>query len=194
MAADIIKDFRSYVGQPNLENCIKWAPEFQIATKYQELDEDIQSMRTQTMRFTRVNSKGVVISVPDKRLDALLAKIAGQSQRLEALQALISQYNAALDGHDVRSTADLREIQQQHANTIQSGPIRAWDIFRMKRDLSIERGQHKGALPSDLALLPDYQAEESAIRAQIETATAAKALVDASLVGLKALADQADGI
>jgi len=155
----------------------------------------LKGLRQQTMGYTHVDGSGTVtVDTGNPEYIALQNKIAALEGKLVTVDALKTQVSALIGGHSVPSLRALRELAEHHQNTINSAPVRAMDLFRMKRELAIEQGNAdvRLAMPSEVAALLDgYQAEEDALKAAQTASQSAIVAISADLLTINGMTDEA---
>ena len=158
-------------------------------------EAELKHQRQQTMGYTHVDGSGnVTVDTADSEYRALQSRISVLEGKLSTVAALKDQVSALVSGHGVGTIRALRELSEQHQNTINSAPVRAFDLFKMKRELAIEQGNStvRLAMPSEIpALLDGYQAEEDALKAGQTAAQGALVSIAADLATVGGLADEA---
>jgi len=190
----IIDRYSGYIGAHGLPREIEHAPELKIAKRYAALNDELAKLRLNTIASTYVDGKGNLKVNQTPSLTALQARIAEKEQALEKLVQLASQIDETLQANGVESIRDLGSQREAHANTIQSGPVRAWDEFRLTRERPPGNGGYPHLLPSDLARVESYAAFEAGIRADMDAAKAALEPIEANLKRLNALVAEATGL
>lgn len=169
--------------------------EMGIADQVNAANATLKHLRQQTMGFTHVDGSGTVtVDTGNPEYIALQNKIAVLEGKLATVASLKDQVSALIGGHSVLSLRALRELAAHHQNTIDSAPVRAFDLFRMKRDLAIEQGNAtvRLAMPSEVAALLDgYQAEEDALKAAQTASQAAIVAISADLLTIDGLTNEA---
>jgi hypothetical protein len=156
---------------------------------------ELKHLRQQTMGYTHVDGSGTVtVDTGNPEYIALQSKIAVLEGKLVTVDALKTQVSALIGGHSVPSLRALRELAAHHQNTIDSAPVRAFDMFKMKHELAIEQGNAavRLAMPSEVAALLDgYQAEEDALKAAQTASQAAIVAISADLLTIDGMAMEA---
>jgi hypothetical protein len=169
--------------------------EMGIESLVQVATAELGKKRQQTMIYTHISSEGAVtVDVTNPGLIALQAEISAIESKLSTVAALKDQVSALVSGHGVGTIRALRDLSEHHQNTINSAPVRAFDLFKMKRELAIEQGNAavRLAMPSEIpALLDGYQAEEDALKAGQTAAQEALVSIAADLTTIAGLTDEA---
>lgn len=191
---DILSQWAGSVGAKGLPPGIERAPERQIAKKYAALNDELGKLRLNTIGSTYVDGKGNLKVNQTPGLTALQARISEKEQALEKLISIAGQVGTILDEYGVGSIEELRAKSEEHHNTIQSGPVRCWDQFRLHRELPPGHGGYPHLLPSDLAKVESYKAFEDEERAKMEAAKAALEPINAALQKLSSLVAEANGL
>lgn len=169
--------------------------EMGIEDKVEAARANLHRLKKETMVYTHVGGSGTVtVDTGNPEYIALQSKIAVLEGKLVTVDALKDQVSALIGGHSVPSLRALRELAAHHQNTIDSAPVRAFDLFRMKREVAIERGNAavRLAMPSEVAaLLEGYQAEETALKAAQTASQAAIVAISADLTTIDGMTDEA---
>lgn len=169
--------------------------EMGIADMVVAANATLRGLRQQTMGYTHVDGSGTVtVDTGNPEYIALQSKIAVLEGKLVTVDALKTQISALIGGHSVPSLRALRELAEHHQNTINSAPVRAFDLFKMKRELAIERGNAsvRLAMPSEVAALLDgYQTEEDALKAAQTASLAAIGPISADLTTISGMSAEA---
>jgi len=172
--------------------------EMLIAGQVNAANAELKHLRQQTMGYSYVNSDGsVVVDTSNPELVALQSKIAVLESKLSTASALKDQVASLLSGQGVETLRALRELAERHKNTIESAPVRALDLFRMKREVAIEHGNAavRLAMPSEVpALLEGYQAEEDSLKAAQTAAQAELVSISADLTTISGLTAEAQAV
>lgn len=168
--------------------------EMGISSEVRAANEELRRLKIASMGYTHVGHDGSVVVDSCPALSELQAQISAIESKLQAVSDLRDQVIALLNGQGVATIKDLRETKAQHANVIQSNPIRAWDLFRMTKELAIERGNAtvRTAMPSELPeLLDGYQDAEDALKAELVVSQAAITNIAVALDSIGELMEQA---
>lgn len=169
--------------------------EMGIASLVNAANATLKGLRQQTMGYTHVDGSGTVtVDTGNPEYIALQSKIAVLEGKLVTVDALKTQISALIGGHSVPSLRALRELAAHHQNTIDRAPVRAMDLFRMKRELAIEQGNAdvRLAMPSEVAALLDgYQTEEDALKAAQTASQSAIVAISADLLTINGMTDEA---
>jgi hypothetical protein len=105
------------------------------------------------------------------------------------------QIGAALESHKAENLHGLQEIKSDHANTIQSGPMEAWNLFRLARGEGAGGPRNRMSwLPGDLVEEPEYKAQEDRLRAAIAAAKAAMEPINATIHKIDGLIAEANSL
>lgn len=169
--------------------------EMGIESLVQVATAELGKKRQQTMIYTHISAEGAVtVDVTNPGLVALQAEISVLESKLSTVASLKDQVAALVIEHGVGTIRALRELSEHHQNTINSAPVRAFDLFKMKRELAIEQGDAavRLAMPSEIpALLDGYQAEEDSLKAGKTAAQEALTTIAADLTTITGLTDEA---
>jgi len=169
--------------------------EMGIADQVKVANAELRHLRQLTMWYTHVDASGTVtVDTNNPELVALQSKIAVLEGKLATVAALKDQISALLGGHGVSTLRALRELSENYRNTVDSAPVRAFDLFRMKRELAIEHGNAavRLAMPSEVpALLDGYQVEEDSLKAAQPAAQDALVSISADLATIAGMTDEA---
>lgn len=169
--------------------------EMGIADQVKAANDELKHLRQLTMGYTHVDASGsVVADTNNPEYMALQSKIAALEDKLATVATLKDQISVLLGAHGVSTARALRELSENYRNTVNSAPVRAFDLFRMKRELAIEQGDAavRLAMPSELpALLDGYQAEEDSLKAAQSAAQDALVSISADLATIAGMTDEA---
>ena len=194
---DIIGEFSQYINakEGSVRREIANTPEVRIAKRYQELESTLGQLRSQTVKFSYIDSKGSMKIREDSGFAELQGQIQDKESRLQRIQEIAHEIGSILDGYEAAGIYALQEIRAKHVNTIQSGPIEAWHLFRLARGEGHPgQGNRTAWLPSDLAQEPGYKAEEDRLRAAITAAKAALEQINHVLQKIDGLVAEANGL
>lgn len=169
--------------------------EMGIAGKVRAADAELKHLRQQTMGYSYLKSNGsVTVDTENPELIELQSKIAILEGKLSTVAALKDQVASILSGQGVATLRALRDLSEHHKNTVESSPHRAFDLFRMKRELAIEQGNAtvRLAMPSEIApLLDGYQTEEDALKTAQTASQEALVSISADMATVTGLTDEA---
>lgn len=163
-----------------------------IRSKVDEVEAALRRARASTMGYSHVDKDGkVVVDTSDPEYIALQARITAMEAAISTVSGLAASVQAELSAQGVATIDALKELRERHTNTIQSGPVRAWDAFRLHRERPPEHGGYPHLLPSDLCKVETYKDFEDAIRSEMEAAETAVAPLTASLESISGFIRQA---
>ncbi len=168
--------------------------EMGITDKVRAVDAELRRLKVETMGYTHVSAEGSVVVDSCPELEALQAQISAREVKLLTVASLKDQIVTLLGEQSADSIRSLQAAKERHANTIQSNPVRAWDLFRMKKELAIEQGNAAvlTAMPSELPeLLTGYQDAEDALKAELVASQAAIVTITAALESIAGLTEDA---
>ncbi len=168
--------------------------ESRIARKVTALKEELVKLRKDTIGSTYIDGKGNVKVAQTPELELIQGRISKKEQALEKLVGIVGQIGAVLEQAGAGSINELRGRREEHANTLQSGPVRAWDQFRLHRELPPGHGGYPELLPSDLAKVESYKVFEDGERAKMEAAKAALEPINAAIEKLSGLVAEANSL
>lgn len=171
--------------------------ELRVAAKYQELDELLGKLRNETMKYSYVDSKtGGFKITDDPRLADLQQQIQAEDSKLQKVRVLADQMGEILDNRHADSIHSLQERRAMQADIVRTKPYEAWALFKQFRGEGETRPEDIRVhwLPSDLAQIPEYRAQENEIRSLIEAARTELVVIDDSLQNLFSLAAEARGL
>jgi len=166
-------------------------PERQIKEKYNQLLAELQQMRINTIGSTYVDPDGNVKVTQTPGLAALQSRIVEKEKDLADVLDRASQINKILDDWKVGSISGLQEKREELNNTIQTGPIRCWEEFRLTRgEGKYDNSNRTGWLASDIVKVESYKTFEDTERSIIEHAKTALEPVNEALHRLEVLTQQ----
>jgi len=194
---DIIREFSQYINarEGSVRREIANTPEVRIAKKYHELESTLGQLRSQTVKFSYIDTKGAMKIREDPAFAELQSQIQDKEARLQRIQVIAHEIGSILDDNKAAGVYALQDIKAEHVNIIQSGPIEAWHLFRLARGEGHPgQGNRTAWLPSDLAQEPGYKAEEDRLRAAITAAKAALEQINHVLQKIDGLVAEANGL
>ena len=194
---DIIQAFAPYINarDGSVRREIANTPEVRIARKYHELERNLGQLRSQTVKFSYIDSKGSMKVREDPAFTELQSQIQAEEARLMRIREIADEIGAVLDGYGAAGIYELQEIKSGHANTILSAPMEAWHLFVLARGEGAGGPRNRmSLLPSDLAQEPGYKAEEDRLRAGIAAAKIALEQINPVLQKLSAMVAEANGL
>jgi len=186
--------FAEYVGAPNLPSPIANSPELRLTEKQMAIGEELVALRNQTIKFTHVATDGKMVVDRTPAFEALQAQIVEKEQAIEKLEKIAEQITKILQQAGAGTVHELGERREAYSNTINSGPFRAWDEFRLHRERPIGQGGHPHLLPSDLVKVESYKAIEDTIRADMDQAKAALKPIEAAREKITSLVSEANSL
>lgn len=194
---DIIGEFSQYINakEGSVRREIANTPEVRIAKRYQELESTLGQLRSQTVKFSYIDSKGSMKIREDSGFAELQGQIQDKESRLQRIQEIAHEIGSILDGYEAAGIYALQEIRAKHVNTIQSAPHEAWHLFTLARGEGHSGPEYRVSwLPSELAQEPGYKAEEDRLKAAMASARAALEPINADLQKLSALVAEANSL
>ena len=157
-----------------LNNHDEKSAEYHIAKKFRQMSEELGQLRLNTIASVRIDDKGALIAIQSPGLTALQEKIAEEEQKLNRMVEIAKEISATLDEIRMPSCAALAARRAGCNNTINSGPLEAWQDFNQARgEGGIGERMRIYWLPSDICQVPEYKEQEGKIRAKIEAAKTA---------------------
>jgi len=170
----------AHTGAGGLPPSISCAREQVIAEKYASINDELGKLRLSTIGSTYVASDGTLKVNPSDGLSSLLIEISEKEKTLNRLIEIVNQINKILGDANVETILELSELKNAHLNEIQSAPVRAWEAFRLHRELPAGQGGYPDLLPSDLVLVASFKAIEDDERAKFDAAKIAVEPVSAA--------------
>lgn len=147
-----------------------------IKFKRRSLSDQIEALRSSTMKYGKISGAGVFEVANEEALDHLngeITAVEGKAARLEEIAGICS---AAYSESGVQDFKGLIEIHGNYQNTIEYGPERAWRALVLFRGEGSSGARNRtNLLPADLVQVPEYAAQEAAYKKSIDDATAADA-------------------
>ena len=181
-------------GSKGLPPAIACGREQGIAQKYAAINDELGKLRLSTIGSTYIDATGTLKVNQTPGLTALQSRIAEKEKVLNRLVEIINQINKILEESNVETILELSELQKSHLNEISSAPIRAWEAFRLHRELPAGHGGYPHLLPSDLCQVESYKAIEDAERAKFDAANIAVVPISAALKEVIDLWEEATGL
>lgn len=191
---DIISKFSGYVGSKGLPNEIERAPELRLARRYNALSDELGQLKMNTIGSTYIDKSGALKVNQTSGLTALQARIAAKELVLEKLVSIATEIGAALEKAGAGSIHELHSRREEHANTLQSGPVRVWDQFRLHHERPPDSDGYPHLLPSDLVKIESYKSFEDQERAKMEAAKAALEPINEAITRVSSLVAEANGL
>jgi len=165
--------------------------EIGLKSRYEALRSELHRLRQSTLSYSKIGSDGnLVVSTTDPGYIELQEKIAGLEAQLLAADVAAGVIAATLGTYS--TIRELQEARQRQADIIQGAPLRAFELFRIMRDVAIEHGNAavRLAMPSEVpALLDGYEDQEDDLKAELTAAQAAMISLDAAMVTISEQTD-----
>lgn len=167
--------------------------EIGLKSRYAALTEELRDLRKETLGFSHIGNDGsLTVETTNPGYVALQKRISNLESKLGTVDSIVAAVQRALGEYD--SIDALNKARQLHSNTIESAPVRAFDLFRMKREVAISRGDAvvRLAMPTEIpALLDGYQTEENSLKAAQTAAQEALVPINEIITTIHGLSDEA---
>jgi len=134
------------------------------------IERELGQLRGQTARFTYVDKNGNLKVNQSPELANIQAQIKAQEQALDLLNKSASRVAAVLKELQCSSFEEVQERRRELIGIIDGSGPRAWEKFRMLRELPTTSGGYPSLLPGELVEIESYKQFEQSVRVERDKA------------------------
>jgi hypothetical protein len=148
-----------------------------MVTKEQRIEQhraaivsELEDLRQATAKYTFIDKNGTLKVRECEELANIQSRIKEREQALDVLDKSVHRILAALKVANVDSIEALQEKRHELEGIIAGAPYRAWEKFRMLKELPVTSGGFPTLLPGELAQVDSYKEFEKGVKAERDQA------------------------